>query len=73
MRDREVPHALRLALRVHGRLGVGVERRRALVQHGEEGVPVPVLRVPLEVPEEAAELEPLLLTQAQHIRPTCIR
>ena len=55
VRDGEVAEALLLALRVDRLLGGGVERRGALVEDGEEGPPVAVALVPVEVPEEAAE------------------
>ena len=40
-----------------------------LVEDGVEAPAVAVLLVPLEVPEEAAELEPLLLPEAEDVRP----
>ena len=41
----------------------------ALVENRVEPAAVPVLPVPLEVPEETTELQALLLAQAQHVRP----
>jgi hypothetical protein len=69
MSDGEKSDSHRVALRINGSLGRCVERRSAFVEHRKKAFAIPVLLMPLKMPEEAAELEPLLLPKAQDVSP----
>ena len=69
VRNGEKAESVRDARFVHRHFGVHVQRRRALVEHRVERLPIAVLFVPFEVPEEAAELEALLLPETELVAP----
>ena len=69
MGNAQKAHAPLLALRVHRNLRLHIQRRRRLVQHRVESLAVAVRLVPLVVPEQPAELKPLLLAERQRSVP----